>query len=282
MLVDESLARGLREGFWGFINVHQKPRIAAIAKVVQQRYGVPGTTKEGNKLVNALSKAATASPVTLHHGQAGKNKGAAWFSLFLEFSDEEESRTVHGEPVLRVSWDCIPLFPRDWNINWLSNTISQHCVQRMFQRLPWSAPPTATSIFPELKELVLLMPWYQLQRTVFEERDEVSISLFLPTSHGAFLGQSPDENPAITEIKTFISLEQMRPNQLELWQLLRDSHRFSPLNENLHWFFQTDESRMIKAVDACDDALSAMRLAFRSSIENKTIKELIEDNPSLS
>ena len=110
-------------------------------------------------------------------------------------------------------------------------SVSEHAVQRLYQRTAWPEMPTPALVVPALRELVLWADiwWSALCTWLLRMGDVESYGLaFVPTSGGAWLGNiaAPQlGNFPMMDLRTYVSTEQMRPNQLRLWHAGREIQR---------------------------------------------------------
>lgn len=219
MYIDESLARGLSNEFWRHLQGENASLIQRIKVVANTPAGDLTNTKRQAKYFKELSAIAKCD-VVLHEEISGKRKRAVWWTLLLE-CDPKRQVNSWNERSLMFSIARVWAYPQDWNPTWLTALVGEHCIMRMFQRMPWEQMPSPRDIFPELRELALLVPWYiRAYSAIRKKFDGRLLTIFIATSNGVFLGKVDPSDPELLELRTFVSVNQLTPKQLELWNQL--------------------------------------------------------------
>lgn len=224
MYVDESLARGLRASFWAYLEAENASLLERIRTTATAYAGDLSNKKTAARFFKSMDAAAR-SPVVLHTETSGKRNNAVWWSIYLQ-SDPDHEYDSWNERALRFEVDRVWASGQVWHPTWLTTIIGEHCVARLFQRLPWTKTPTPRDVFPELRELALLLPWYNnANKQTAACHGGKRLSVFIPTTHGAFLGASNPIDHELNELRTFIGRHQFTQEQELLWQQLREIHQ---------------------------------------------------------
>lgn len=232
MHVDESLAKGLKRQFWNFLAEENTRQLSRIRAVAFPPAGDLSNRKIAARFFKALDDVAD-SPVILHRDVTGKRNSSHWWSIHLDY-DPEHCFNSWKEPALRVNVARVWARGQLWNPTWLTAMVGEHCITRMFQRLNWTCTPTPQSLLPELSELSRVLPWYiQAYWQIARKFEGRRLSVFIPTSHGVFLGISNPKDPELLELRTFVAKDQLRDNQLQLWSLLFNLSKSPPVSEYL-------------------------------------------------
>lgn len=246
MHIDESLAKGLRRDFWDYLKVENQKYYDSISDAALGPTGDLSNKKVATRFFKGLD-AASSSPIVLHREVTGKRNGAHWWSIFLD-CDSEHAFSSWMEPVLRVNIDRVWAQGQVWNPTWLTALVGEHCITRMFQRLPWSSIPVPQAIFPELSELARILPWYINAYTRMADKFKGGrLSVFIPTTNGVFLGVSNSNDPALLELRTFVAKNQLRGDQLQLWELLYKLGKEQFVSEHLSALLDTTGIRLEKS-----------------------------------
>ena len=230
--IDESLAKGLRRQFWAYLADENKKHLARLQTAAFPPAGDLLNKKIQARFFKNLDAAAT-SPVALHREVTGKRAGAHWWAIYLD-SDPEHAFDSWQEPALRVNVDRVWAQNQLWNPTWLTALVGEHCIARMFQRLPWTEMPTQQSLFPELRELARVLPWYiQAYDHIYRKFEGKRLSVFIPTTNGVFMGVANPQDGELIELRTFVGKHQLRPDQLQLWQCLHALSSYPHISEYL-------------------------------------------------
>lgn len=254
MVITESLAKGLRSAFWQYLEDENEKLLDKVSAVALMPAGDLSNPKQAKKYFRLLDVAAS-SPIVLYKEVTGKRKNAVWWSIFLH-SDKAHQFDSWNEKALRFQSDRVSAYPQDWRPTWLTTIIGEHCVARLFQRMPWTEVPKPKDVFPELRELALLLPWYAaLDNLIAQLNDGVTMTAFIPTSHGAFLGVHNPNDSGLMELRTFIGLHQMGNRQKALWEALRKAHGTNPFGAHLGEFMRPDNPRQNDVLLLCHQAL---------------------------
>lgn len=239
MYVDPHLARGLTQSFWTYVTEEAGkllPRLIAASGVSAHDLS---NAKQAARFFGGLTAVADKSPIVLHKEITGKRNSAVWWALYLD-CDPAHPFDSWQEKALRFEVDRVWAVPRQRQPTWLNTLVGEHCISRLFQRLPWPGieAPRSPDILSELRELALVAQWYDFANFhISHQFKGKRLSLFIPTSHGAFLGIANPTDEGLHELRTFISTKQMRPEQLELWQQLREVHARPEIAQYLHALF---------------------------------------------
>lgn len=253
MVITESLAKGLRSAFWQYLEDENAKLLDRVTATALKPAGDLSNPKQANKFFRQLDAAAS-SPVVLHKEVTGRRKNAVWWSIFLH-CDEAHPFNSWNEKALRFQSDRVSAHPQDWQPTWLTTLIGEHCVARLFQRMPWTEVPKPKDVFPELRELALLVPWYAMvDRLLAHENDGATLTAFIPTNHGAFLGVHNPNDSGLMELRTFIGLHQMGDRQKALWAALREAHGTNPFGTHLGDFMRPGNPKQKEVLIACHQA----------------------------
>ena len=238
MYIDESLAKGLSNEFWRYLQGENANLISRIKVVANTPAGDLTNTKRQAKYFKELSSVANCD-VALHEEISGKRKRAVWWTILLE-SDPQRQFNSWNERSLMFSIARVWAYPQDWNPTWLTTLVGEHCIMRLFQRLPWAKMPTTTDVFPELRELARLIPWYQrAYKAIRDKFDGRLLTIFIATTNGVFLGRVNPEDTNLLELRTFVSVNQLSPLQLELWNQLIEVTNSPQYMDYLHVILDT-------------------------------------------
>lgn len=252
MVITESLAKGLRSAFWQYLEDENAKLFDRIEAVLARPAGDLSSPKRAAKFFRLLDEAAS-SPIVLHKEVTGKRKNAVWWSIYPAFDDAHPFNSWN-EKAMRFDSDRVSAYPQDVQETWLTTLIGEHCVARLFQRLPWTEVPKPSDILPELRELVLLLPWYSaIDYTIVCRNTGASLTAFIPTSHGAFLGVHNPNDSGLMELRTFIGLHQMGGSQRALWEALREAHGSNPFGAYLGDFMRPGCPRMRDIIMSCQE-----------------------------
>ncbi len=230
VIVDEALAKGLRRQFWTYLAEENKRLLSKVQAAAFPPAGDLLNKKIAARFFKALDGAAS-SPVVLHREVTGKRAGAHWWSVYLD-SDPNHEFNSWQEPALRVNVDRVWAQDQLWNPTWLTALLGEHCIARMYQRMPWQTMPTPQSLFPELSELARVLPWYiQAYAQIEKSFDGKRLSIFIPTTNGVFLGVVNPQDTELIELRTFVGKHQLREDQFELWGYLHKLAEHPHINE---------------------------------------------------
>ena len=275
MVITESLAKGLRADFWQYLESENEKLLGRVSRAASTPAGDLTNTKRANLFFRKLDSAAS-SQVVLHKEITGRRQHAVWWSIYLA-EDESHRLDTWNERALRFECDRVSAYPQHWNPTWLTTIIGEHCVARLFQRLPWSDVPSPKDVFPELRELAKLIVWYQAVDSVITGTNPgLALSAFIPTTNGAFLGIHNPLDAGITELRTFIGRHQMTDGQRSLWDALRNASKLSPLDDHLGQRLRTEPGASSTALVSCAEAILAMTnalIAHRHLLSVEAIQE---------
>lgn len=256
MVIDESLAKGLRRQFWAYLTEENKKHLARLQAAAFPPAGDLLNKKIQARFFKSLDAAAT-SPVVLHREVTGKRAGAHWWAIYLD-SDPEHAFDSWQEPALRVNVDRVWAQDQLWNPTWLTALVGEHCIARMFQRLPWAVPPTPQSLFPELCELARVLPWYiHAYEHIARKFDGKRLSVFIPTTNGVFLGVSNPADTELMELRTFVGKHQLREDQLQLWEYLHALSGHPHISEYLGALLDPTRMEYQKTVSVWNETMIA-------------------------
>ena len=283
MFIDESLSKGLRTDFWRLLADENKKLHAKLNHAFNSIQCDLTNKKNANKFFRSLDQAAN-SPIVLHREITGNRKSAVWWSAYLE-RDDSHSFNSWNEPALRFQSDRFHVHPGTWDPTWWTIIIGEHCIARLFQRLPWTSLPKPFDILPELRELALFCQWYAQADSVLHRSNEgVGVTVFMPTTNGAFLGRHNPQDGELIELRTFINKVQMSETQLSLWQKLTEAKSISPFGEYLgdlmRTAFDNRPELRVNACKACTPGMMAITNALGTHMSVLDV-ELVETNPSL-
>lgn len=283
MVITESLARGLRADFWQLLDDEGQRLMRRINTVVTKELGgkPASTTKAVNRHIKLLDTAIAASPLALHSGVCGSKQNSKWWLIYPQV-DRSRALNDWRESSLRFDTYRINISPFSTQETWYTVLLGEHCVARMYQRMPWSDTPAARAILPELKELAAWLPW-------FISMDNMAVKLhaghvfyaFMPTLNGVFLGSHHPADFDIIELRTFVAKHQLSPRQLALWSAIMDIRRATPAFQTYLGAMVTGST--VEKLIAGEHCLTAMTqlLNIHGEFKDVLLEELVEQHPSL-
>lgn len=278
MYIDESLSKGLRTAFWKFLE-SENGRLKAKLDVFLTKTHDLTSQKSAAKAFAALNKVAD-SPTLLHREITDSKKRAAWWAINLN-SDPDHEFGAWNERVLRFDiyrwWAGTGM----WQPTWLTTLIGEHCIARMFQRMKWDSVPKSHDLIPELKELALLVNWYNIANDLIaQNHNGLRLSLFIPTSNGAFFGVINPNDKGLNELRTFVGIHQFTEDQRRLWDSLRRINKDPLLN--IHLGHTLDPSGLDKSRTA-DEWLTPVIEIIKLLLDNAHLlqNEIVQLHPSL-
>jgi len=252
--VDEALAKGLRRQFWTYLAEENKKLLTRVHAVALPPAGDLLNKKIAGRFFTKLDQAAS-SPVVLNREVTGKRASAHWWAIYLD-SDPEHAFDSWNEPALRVNVQRVWAQNQLLNPTWLTALVGEHCIARMFERLTWDAMPNQRSLFPELSELAQVLPWYiQAYSHIERKFDGKRLSVFIPTTNGVFLGVANPQDTELLELRTFVSKQQLREDQLALWDVLHEHGKHPHISEYLGALLDPTRGEYHKTVAVWKDTL---------------------------
>ena len=238
--VDDSLARGFRNAFLRYVEAEQERVFNRVGACISGHdHGPHVPRKKAHGFMRELDGAAK-SPLVLHRRTLEARRLSRWWYV-QPYVSKDYPVNNWQENVLTLEYTIVlPLQQVIWtDTKRFHFTVSTHAIQRIFQRISWPELPTEKSIIPELAELVLYAPawWSALlssEVTADGAEEKFRYLAFIPTQHGAFLGNFDEP---MLDLRTFICTEQMTQKQLSLWKDAMQIHAsFDPilrLDENI-------------------------------------------------
>lgn len=263
MVVTESLAKGLRTNFLQLLERECLALDRRLDDLVWQRFDAKNT-KQVNRYLKQLSEAAALPPV-MHQGVYGSKHRSCWWALLLQPDRSRPVTDEWTEACLRIDIHRVYLSPHDWRFTFLPVLLGEHCIARLFQRLPWKADPYAAGILPELRELTANISWATILDALMTKlHPGIALSLFIPTTHGVFLGCHHPTDNGLFEIRTFVGKEQLTPRQLAFWQVLMDARAKTPMASFVGHLLQETAApeAQAEAVETCGDSIMAIMQEF--------------------
>lgn len=284
MVVTESLSRGLRADFWQYLDTHGQRLMLRINSVIENELKCrPATTsKVVNRHIKLLDDAVGSSPLALQRGVCGNKHKSKWWLIYPQV-DRSRALNDWNESCLRFDVHRINISPFSSLETWYTVLLGEHCVARLFQRMPWSNTPTATDILPELKELAGWIPWFvNIDHMSAKFHEGHVLYAFLPTSNGVFLGSHHPDDFGIIEIRTFVAKEQLRPRQLALWTAIMTVRQSTPqLQTQLGALVTGTADEQLQMGKQCFEAMTEL-LNINGTYIDVLLEELLEQHPSLT
>ena len=214
-MLDESLAKGLKNTLWRAAQEEFK-RIVAIARQNENRPAF--ATRKGARRGIDLIEKKFATPLRLANGRREGRKPLWWFVMLT--MDENIAVNEWQENVFGFCFAGERFLPHHFNFCDLRSRISEHAVSRLYQRAPKDGElPLLDSIYPELTCAALHGYWHFLALRLLHDDGE-PFTAFVPTDTGAFLGEM-SKCGGYLDLRTYIVKDQMRPDQLRLWDELK-------------------------------------------------------------
>lgn len=253
VIVDEALAKGLRRQFWTYLAEENKKLLSRVHAVALPPAGDLLNKKVAARFFKALDGTAS-SPVVLHREVTGKRASAHWWAIYLD-SDPKHAFDSWQEPALRVNVQRVWAQNQSLNPTWLTALVGEHCIARMFQRMPWQTIPTPQSLFSELSELAQVLPWYIQAYGHIARKEGKRLSVFIPTTNGVFLGVANPLDTELMELRTFVGKHQLRKDQLGLWGLLHELAKHPHICEYRGALLDPTRAEYKKTVDTWKDTM---------------------------
>lgn len=261
MVVTESLARGLRTNFWQLLERECLTLDRRLDNLVWQRFDAKNT-KQVNRYLKQLTEAANLPPV-MHQGIYGSKHRSCWWALLIQPDRSRPVTDEWTEACLRIDIHRVYLSPHDWRFTFLPVLLGEHCIARLFQRLPWEADPHAAGILSELRELTANINWAtMLDALMTKLHPGLALSLFIPTTHGVFLGSHHPTDSGLFEIRTFVGKDQLTPRQLAFWSALMQARAKTPMTRFVGHLLQESVESQSEAVETCEASMMAVLQEF--------------------
>lgn len=284
MVITESLSRGLRADFWQLIDDEGKRLMLRINTVIAKelKCRLASTTKVVNRHLKLLDDAVQTSPLALQSGVCGKKQKSKWWVIYPQV-DRARALNDWNESCLRFDVHHIYISPFSSKENWYSILIGEHCIARLFQRMPWEKVPMAKDILPELKELAGWLPWFvTIDRMSSKMNEGRVLYAFLPTANGVFLGSHHPKDFGVIELRTYVSKEQLSRRQLALWTAIMRVRQTTPKLETFRGALVAGTREdCIEAGEQCRDAVTEL-LNINNEYLDVLLEELLEQHPSLT
>lgn len=284
MVITESLSRGLRADFWQFLDTQGQRLMLRINSVIanELKCRPASTTKIVNRHIKLLDEAANSSPLALQRGVCGNKHKSRWWVIYPQV---DRSRVLNdwNESCLRFDVHHINISPFLSKETWYTVLLGEHCIARLFQRLPWRNVPAATDILPELTELTSWLPWFvSIDKLSTDANKGFVFFAFLPTANGVFLGAHHPNDFGIIEIRTFVSIEQLSARQLALWTAIMRVRKSTPsLQRNLGAMVSGSREEKLKAGAECLEAMTEL-VNINAEFSDVLLEELLAQHPSLT
>jgi hypothetical protein len=214
-MLDESIARGLKNTLWRAA-VKECERIDKVARV-NKEHPIEVVVTSRKQLLRGMDllQKRFATPLMLIYNRREGRRPLWWFIMLTV--NEKVAVNEWQERVFEfrfVGQRFVP--PLDCFVG-LSMRICEHAVTRLYQRAPQENElPSQDSIYPELACAATNGLWHFLAI-----RNSIEFcTAFVPTETGAFLGQVSNDRQFL-DLRTYIAKDQMRPEQLRLWDELK-------------------------------------------------------------
>lgn len=284
MVITESLSRGLRADFWQLIDAEGQRLMVRINSVIanELKCRLASTTKVVNRHLKLLDDAVLSSPLALQSGICGNKHHSKWWVIYPQV-DRSRALNDWNESCLRFDVHRINISPFSSRETWYTYLIGEHCIARLFQRIPWKNVPSSKDILPELKDLAGWIPWFAvIDRMSAKIKEGSVLQAFLPTTNGVFLGSHHPEDFGVIEIRTYVSKKQLSPRQLALWTAIMRVRQSTPkLQTFLGAMVTGTREEYLQAGGECMAAVEEL-LKINNEYLDVLLEELLEQHPSLT
>lgn len=220
MIVDPSLAKGLRKSFWRYTRDCAKESSLALIAIKARHWAHrPFSQKSFRRFVNEVLQNAPASTLVLT-----KLEGRRQFVACIYLDDipdyplNEWNEHILGGRKLK--------FGRDGKFDASESRarIGEHAVQRLFQRVGAQFDGNGEFDFDTYSiDIRNALAWSELLWLVphaLKAQGKPILAVFAPTPTGAFVGQHSSVGDFV-DFRTFIGIDQMFAAQRTLWSELR-------------------------------------------------------------
>lgn len=233
MRIDASLARGLAKEFFARVQVEANKFLERIEPAELAPAGDLSNKKAANRFCKKLDAIASKCPIVLQHRTTGVRNNAHWWATHPNFNHDLQD-DVWNERVLSVYIERVWLVGQRLQPTYGHAFIGEHCIARLFQRMPWPSMPNSFSILEELRYLANVLPWHvKAHHYIAQLNGGLRLSKFIPTPHGVFLGVSHPSDVELMKLATFVSYDQLSDFQKELWSYLFVLQSHPDIEENL-------------------------------------------------